>query len=101
MPQSVPQTNLVSVVVVLKGTFLGETHVLGLSIAHGAEMSIDVLQVEERDLLVENLGKSVDANVKLAGSAEFDVFLAKRLVLGLEQHDLGQDLVGEGAGHDE
>lgn len=93
--------HLVSVVVILEGTSLGQTHVLGLSIAHGAEVGVDVLQVEKSDLLVEDLGQSVDANVKLAGSAELDVLLAERLILGLEQHDLSQDLVGEGAGHDE
>jgi hypothetical protein len=36
----------------------------------------------------------------LASGAELDVLLAKHRVLGLVQHDLGQDLVGEGAGHD-
>lgn len=58
-------------------------------------------QVKSGDLLVENLGQDVDADVELAGLGELDVLLAESLVLGLEQHDLGKDLVGERAGHDE
>lgn len=60
-----------------------------------------MLQVEEGDLLVEDLGQDVDADIELAGLAELDVLLAERLITGLVQHDLGKDLVGEGAGHDE
>lgn len=60
-----------------------------------------MLQVQQSDLLVEDLGKSVHANVEFAGSSELDVFLAESLVLSLEQHDLSQHLVGERAGHDE
>jgi hypothetical protein len=60
-----------------------------------------VLQVEQSNLLVEDLGKNVNTNGLLAGSAELDVLLAKRLVLGLVESNLGKDLVGEGAGHDE
>jgi len=57
--------------------------------------------VQKGDLLVQDLGESVDTNVELAGGAELDVLLAESLVLGLVQHDLGKDLVGERAGHDE
>lgn len=60
-----------------------------------------MLQVEQSNLLVQDLGKNVDANGLLAGGAELDVLLAKGLVLGLEQSNLGKNLVGEGAGHDE
>lgn len=60
-----------------------------------------MVEVEEGDLLVEDLGEDVDTDVELAGLAELDVLVAEGLVLGLVQHDLGKDLVGEGAGHDE
>jgi hypothetical protein len=57
--------------------------------------------MEEGDLLVEDLGQDVDADIELSGLAELNVLVAEGLVRGLEQHDLGKDLVGEGAGHDE
>lgn len=60
-----------------------------------------MFEVEVSDLLVEDLGKDVDADVELAGLAELNVLLAELLVASLEQHDLGKDLVGERAGHDE
>jgi len=100
-PVSVNASTLVSVVLALEGSLLGETHVIGLHIAHLAQVSVDVLQVKKSDLLVQDLRESVDANVELAGGAELDVLFAESLVLGLVQHDLGKDLVGEGAGHDE
>ena len=57
--------------------------------------------MQQRNLLVEYLGQSVNANLELASLAELNVLLAKGLVLCLVQQDLGKDLVGEGAGHDE
>jgi hypothetical protein len=63
-------------------------------------MSIDVLQVQKGDLLIQDLGQSVDTNVKLASGTELNVLLGESLILSLVQHDLGKDLVGEGAGHD-
>jgi hypothetical protein len=60
-----------------------------------------VVKVEKGDLLVEDLGQDVDADVELTGLAELDVLVTKRLIGGLVQHDLGKDLVGERAGHDE
>lgn len=84
-----------------------------------------MVEVEKGDLLVEDLGQDVDANVHaldvgldlglvglldeasdgigltLNGAGELDVLLGELLVTGLVQHDLGKDLVGEGAGHDE
>lgn len=92
---------LVAVVVGLVRTLDGQTEVLGLDGGHLGQLGVDVGQVEGGDLLVEDLGQDVDADVELAGLAELDVLLAESLVLGLEQHDLGKDLVGEGAGHDE
>lgn len=55
----------------------------------------------ESDLLIESLGENVDTDGLLAGGAELNVLLAELGVLGLEQSNLGKDLVGERAGHDE
>lgn len=60
-----------------------------------------MVEVEKGDLLVEDLGQNVDTDIELAGLAELNVLVAERLVGGLVQHDLGKDLVGERAGHDE
>src|SRR4051812_32801481 len=57
--------------------------------------------MEKSDLLVEDLGQNIDTDVKLASLAKLDVLVAKLLICGLVQHDLGKNLVGEGAGHDE
>jgi hypothetical protein len=64
-------------------------------------VGVDVLQVEKRNLLIKNLGQGVNTNVELASGTELNVLLGESLILGLVQHDLGKDLVGEGAGHDE
>ena len=57
--------------------------------------------METGDLLVEDLGKDVNLLLELAGLAELDVLVAEGLVAALEELDLGKNLVGEGAGHDE
>ena len=106
------EKHLVSVHVALEGTLDGETEVIGLDVGEGGELSVDVLEVEKSDLLVEDLGQDVDTNghdtvleltntLTLVGAGKLDVLLAESLVAGLVQHDLGKDLVGEGAGHDE
>lgn len=59
-----------------------------------------MVKVEHGNLLVEDLGKDVDANIKSASLGKLDVLLTESLVLGLVQHDLSEDLVGERAGHD-
>lgn len=116
---------LVTVHVGLEGTLDGEGHVLDLGGSHLGELGVDVVEVEKGDLLVEDLGQDVDANVHaldvgldlrlvglldeasldigltLDGAGELDVLLGELLVTSLVQHDLGKDLVGEGAGHDE
>ena len=116
---------LVTVHVGLEGTLGREGHVLDLGRGHLGELGVDVVEVEKGDLLVEDLGQDVDANVHaldvgldlalldlldeasvgiglaLDGAGELDVLLGESLVAGLVQHDLGKDLVGEGAGHDE
>lgn len=106
------EKHLVSVHVALEGTLDGETEVLGLDVGEGGKLGVDVLEVEKSDLLVEDLGQDVDTNghdtvleltntLTLVGAGELDVLLAESLVTGLVKHDLGKDLVGEGAGHDE
>ena len=101
LKQSIAKRNLVAVDVALERTLHGETKVLGLNLGELGELSVDVGQVEEGDLLVEDLGEDIDTDVELAGLAELDVLVAKLFVGGLVQHDLGKDLVGERAGHDE
>lgn len=91
---------LVTVVLALEGTLDIKAKVVGLLVGELAEVDVDVLEVEKGDLLIENLGEDVDADVELAGGAELDVLLGEGLILGLEQHDLCKNLVGEGAGHD-
>ena len=60
-----------------------------------------MLQVAQSDLLVQGLGEDVDADGLLARGTELDVLAAELGVLGLVEGNLGEDLVGEGAGHDE
>jgi len=60
-----------------------------------------MIQVQQCDLLVQDLGQDIHANLKLAGLAEFHVLVAKLLVTGLVQHDLCKNLVSERARHNE
>lgn len=78
-----------------------QAKVLSLDGGELRQLGVDVLQVLESDLLIESLGENVDTDGLLAGGAELDVLLAELGVLGLEQSNLGKDLVGERAGHDE
>ena len=93
--------NLVAVDVALKGTLDGQTEIFGLDGGQLGELNVHMLEMEQSNLLIENLRKNVDTDVKLAGLAEFDILLAEFRITSLVQHDLGKDLVGEGAGHDE
>lgn len=60
-----------------------------------------MLEVETGNFLIEDLRQNKDTSLELAGLGELDVLLTPSLVAGLVQHDLGEDLVGERAGHDE
>ena len=91
---------LVAVVVALEGTLDGEAKVITLDLGELGKLNVDVVKVESGDLLVEDLGEDVDADIELASLGESNVLLAKGLVLSLVEHDLGKDLVAEGAGHD-
>lgn len=85
----------------LEGALDGKAKVLSLDGGEGGQLSLDVGQVQLGNLLIQNLGEDEDANIELASGAELDVLLSPSLVLGLVQSNLGKDLVGEGAGHDE
>lgn len=57
--------------------------------------------MQQSDLLIQDLRQHIDADFLLSSLPKLNVSLPERLVLGLEQHNLREDLVGEGAGHDE
>lgn len=80
-------TRLVAVVGCLVGAVGRDVEVLGLDIREGRELDVERLQVGTGNLLVELLGKHVDAERELLG--------------GGPESDLSEDLVGERAGHDE
>jgi hypothetical protein len=84
----------------LERTLDGQAEVFGLNVSKLCQLGVDVVQVQSSDLFIQDLGEDIDADRKLLGLGESNVFLAKGSVLGLVQHDLGKDLVAEGAGHD-
>jgi hypothetical protein len=78
-----------------------ETKVLGLDRGEGGELGVNVVQVKLGDLLVKSLGQDVDTNGAFALVAELNVLGTKGSIASLVQGNLGQDLVGERARHDE
>lgn len=56
--------------------------------------------MQKGDLLVQDLREDVDANLFLTRLTKLNVSLPELFILGFEQHDLGQDLVGERTRHD-
>lgn len=93
--------NLVAVDVALEGAGLGQTEILGLDVSEDGKLGINVGEMEIGDLLIELLRQGVYANVELARVSELDVLLGEVVVTGLVEVDLGEDLVGERARHDE
>jgi len=83
--------------IALEGSLDRQSHIFRLLGGKLAQLGVHMIQVQQRDLLVENLRQNVDTNVKLASLAELDVFVAELFVVSLEQHDLSEDLVGKGA----
>ena len=71
----------------LVGAGDGQVEVVGLLLAQDGELDVELLEVRAGDLLVELLGEHVHAEGELVGVRP--------------EGDLGEDLVGEGAGHDE
>lgn len=92
---------LVTVDLGLEGAVDIQAKVVGLDGGQLSELGVNVVQVAASDLLVELLGQNVDTDILAATGTELDVLLAEGLVLSLEEGNLGQDLVGERAGHDE
>lgn len=90
-----------NVLVALERTFDAQSEVFTLDLGEGGEFDVDVGKVKSGDLLVQDLRQHVDTDGELLRLGEGNVLLAESLVLGLEQHDLGKDLVAERAGHDE
>ena len=78
-----------------------KTKVFSLDWSQGGQLSVNVLQVKERNGLIKDLGEDVDTNIELAGLAELNVLGTESSILGLEQHDLCKNLVGERARHNE
>jgi len=91
---------LVAVDLGLERTLDGEAEVLSLRLGQDGQLSLDVVQVQLGDLLVQDLGQDVDTDIQLASLAELDILLGPGAVLVLVQGNLSKDLVGEGAGHD-
>jgi hypothetical protein len=93
---------LVTVHLGLVGSLNSESDVLSLLGGEGLEAGTEVVQVETGNLLVEDLGENVDTDGELSGGlGELGVLGGESGILRLVQHDLGKDLVGERAGHDE
>ena len=83
------QPHLVAVRVGLEGTLGLNAQVLGLGLGENGELGAEAVKVEAGDLLVEVLGEEVDVLAVLLGGAL------------LPELELGEDLVGERARHDE
>lgn len=81
------EMHLVAIVASLVRAVNGNIEVPGLRLGESGELDVERLQMGTGDLLVELLGKHVHAEREL-------------LRCGPES-DLGENLVGEGTGHDE
>jgi hypothetical protein len=99
--QNAESTHLVAVDVGLEWTLDVEAKVFGLDGSELAQLNIDVLKMQKSDLLIENLGKHVNADIELASLAELNVLGSEVSVATLVQVDLSKDLICERAGHDE
>ena len=95
------ELNLAGLHIALERTVDIQAKVVGLDGGELGQLGVDVIQMETGNLLVENLGQNVDTDGLLARGTELNVLLTEDDTLGLEQGNLSQDLVGEGAGHDE
>lgn len=92
---------MVNSLVALERTLDIQAEVLSLDVGKAGELDVDVVEMKTGDLLVEDLGEDIDLLLKLAALGKLDVLLGELGVVGLEEHDLSEDLVGEAAGHDE
>lgn len=91
----------IDILVGLERTLDVQAQVLSLDVGELGELCIDVSQVQGSDFLVQNFGEDIDADGKLFRLGKGNIFLAKGSIFSLVQHDLGKNLVAEGARHDE
>jgi hypothetical protein len=78
---------LVAIVRGLVGALDGNVEVLALGFGENSQFNVELLQVRASDLLVKFLGEHVDTKRELLRSGP--------------ESNLGEDLIGERAGHDE
>lgn len=98
--------HLVPVVEGLVGTVDRDVEVLGLRLGEGGELDVQLRQVGTGDLFVEFLGEHAMIyrlhQRPLLGAVSDHVLDTKReLLRSRPEGNLGEDLVGERAGHDE
>ena len=91
------QRNELNVHVRLEGSLNRQTQVFSLCFRQLRQLGVDVIQMQQSDLLIQDLGQDVYSDLFLSSLTELDIALAERLILGLEQHYLGEHLIGEGA----
>ena len=87
--------------IILVRSFNRDVEVITLLLSQFAQFGIDMVQMQQCNLLIQNFGQHVDADILLSRLAEFDVAFPESFVFGFEEHDLREHLVGEGARHDE
>lgn len=78
-----------------------EIQVRALLLAENRKVCVEVVEVKTSNFLIEDLGQQVNAQVEGSGLLELGELGAELLVVGVEQRDLGKNLVGERAAHDE
>lgn len=93
--------HLVSVELRLEWTLNFQAEVVSLGGGELGELDAKVVEVETGNLLVEDLGEDIDTDIEFTTLAELNILAPEGLVFLLEEQDLGEDLVGEGAAHDE
>lgn len=71
----------------LVGTALGKVEVLGLLVGEDGQLDVELLEMSASDFFIQLLGQDVDAK--------------RELLRGRPESDLSENLVGEGAGHNE
>lgn len=94
-------TRLVSVVFGLVRTGLGHTQVLGLVVTQSGQVDVQVLKMASGNGLVQDLWQDLDlSGLKWTSLLELWELALELSIVGVEQGDLGKNLVGERAGHD-
>ena len=60
-----------------------QSKVVGLNVSQLGQLSVDMVQMQQSDLLIEDLRQDVDANIELASGSEFDIFFAESRITSL------------------